>query len=155
MAKTVKVENGDTIKVHYKGTLETGQMFDCSEGRDPLEFEVGAGKVIKGFEKAVLGMAQDEEKEVKIEPGDAYGSLIDKLQQWAPSNLLGETKPVAGMVLQMKTEDGRLLNCMVKSIDGDKMLLDFNHPLAGKPLIFKFKVVEIKKKSGSAAKKSK
>jgi len=142
----VKAEKGDTVKVDYTGKLEDGKLFDTSKNKGPFEFEIGSGKVIKGFDDAVTGMKKGEEKEVTIQPEDAYGPIMDKLQQWTPKKVLEEKKAVAGSVLKMKTDDGRVMHAMIKSVQDDKMLLDFNHPLAGKPLVFTFKVVDITKK---------
>lgn len=141
----MEVEKGDTVKVHYTGKFENGKVFDTSEGKDPLSFETGAGRVIRGFDDAVIGMKKDEEKEVKIPPKDAYGTIQDELQRWAPAKILGEQKPVVGMVLSMKTTDDKVIRARIKSIEDDKILLDMNHPLAGRTLVFSFRILDIEK----------
>ena len=142
----LKVKNGSTVKVHYTGTLDDGKVFDSSEGRDPLEFTVGEGKIIKGFDNAVLGMDVGEEKDVKINPEEAYGSREEKLVQEIPKQAFGENtdKLVPGAMLGLKDPNGNVLNAVVAKVDAEKVTLDLNHPLAGKALNFKIKVVEVK-----------
>jgi len=142
----LKAKKGNTVKVHYTGTLEDGKVFDSSEGKDPLEFTVGEGKIIKGFDDAVIGMDVGDEKEIAISPEEAYGKREDKLVQDVPKQAFGENieKLKPGMVLGLKDPHGHVINAVIKNIGEEKVTLDLNHPLAGKTLKFKIKVVEVK-----------
>lgn len=140
----MEVKKGSKVKIHYTGTLDNGQVFDSSEGREPLEFEAGTGKVIKGFDSAVMGMKKDEEKEVKLKPEDAYGERNDELKQKIPKekiNLPGEIKP--GMTLAVTAPDGQQFPVQVLGVEDDNVVIDLNHPLAGQNLNFKIKVVDV------------
>lgn len=140
----MEVKKGSKVKIHYTGTLDNGQIFDSSEGRDPLEFEAGTGKVIKGFDSAVVGMKKDEEKEVKLKPEDAYGERNDQLKQKIPKdkiNIPGEIKP--GMTLAVTAPDGQQFPVQVLAVEDENIVIDLNHPLAGQNLNFKIKVVDI------------
>jgi peptidylprolyl isomerase len=143
------VENGDSVKVDYEGKFEDGAVFDTSKHGDhshPLEFEVGAGKVVKGFDSAVLGMKECDEKEFTLKPEDAYGNRKEELKQEVPRDKLpSEPEPQVGMTLVMSTPEGHQMPVQIASVENDKVVLDMNHPLAGKTLIFKIKVVEIEK----------
>ena len=141
----LKADNGNTVKVHYTGTLEDGKVFDTSEGKDPLEFKLGENKVIKGFEDAVKGMDVGEEKEVIIRPEDAYGKKDDALAQEVSRSAFGEnaSKIAAGMVLGLKDPSGKIINVMITKVSPSKVTLDLNHPLAGRTLKFKITVVDI------------
>ena len=137
------VENGDKVKVEYKGTFpDTGEVFDKSEGRGPLEFEAGAGQMIKGFDAAVIGMKLNEEKTVTIAPENAYGKAGEGQRIEADLNQISADGNVTvGMdVFATNGMQGK-----VESIDGNKAILLFEHPLAGKTLEFWIKVVEIQK----------
>ncbi|MBP2029720.1 FKBP-type peptidyl-prolyl cis-trans isomerase 2 [Methanohalophilus levihalophilus] len=139
------VNDGNTVKIDYTGTLDDGTVFDSSENHEqPLEFTVGAGQVIKGFEEAVIGMEVDEEKEFRIEAVDAYGDVNPELVQHVPRAQIqidGEVTP--GVILVVKTPEGMELPAKVTGVSDSEIILDMNHPLAGKPLNFKIKVVEI------------
>jgi FKBP-type peptidyl-prolyl cis-trans isomerase 2 len=138
------VKKGDKIKVDYTGTLDDGTVFDTSEGKQPLEFTVGEGKIIKGFDNAVIGMEKGEEKEVKIESTDAYGDPNpDMLKKIPREKLPPEQEPKPGMVLALKTPDGRQFPAKIKEVTDTEITIDLNHPLAGKTLNFKIKVVDI------------
>ena len=140
----MEVKKGSKVKIHYTGTLDNGQVFDSSEGKDPLEFEAGTGKVIKGFDAAVVGMKKDEEKEVKLKPEDAYGERNDQLKQKIPKdkiNIPGEIKP--GMTLAVTAPDGQQFPVQVLAVEDENIVIDLNHPLAGQNLNFKIKVVDI------------
>ena len=138
---------GDQVKVDYTGTLEDGTVFDSSTHGDhshPLEFKVGAGEVIKGFENAVVGMEIGQEKEVKIPPQEAYGDHKNELMQEIPRDKLPKDRePEAGMMLAMSTPDGRQVPVMISEVKDGTVVLDMNHPLAGKTLIFRIKLLEI------------
>ena len=138
------VKQGDKIKVDYTGTLEDGTVFDTSEGKQPLEFTVGEGKIIKGFDNAVMGMEKGEEKEIKIETADAYGDPKPDMVKKIPRDKLPpEQEPKAGMMLAMKTPDGKQFPAKITEVSDKEITIDLNHPLAGKTLNFKIKVVDI------------
>ncbi len=142
---TEAVKKGDTVKVHYTGTLDSGDTFDSSEGKDPISFTVGSGQVIKGFDVAVIGMKKGEEKSIKIKPEDAYGQRNENYTKEVPrqGNLSNQSlKP--GMMLVFGTQAGQKMAAMIKEIKQETLVLDFNHPLAGKTLNFKIKVTDIK-----------
>jgi len=139
-----QAKSGDTVRIHYSGTLSDGTQFDSSEGREPLEFALGAGAVIPGFEKAVEGMAVGENKSVTIEPDDAYGPRHDQLVQQVPNSALPEdVEPAVGMQLQGQSPEGQVMNLTVTGIEDDAITVDANHPLAGEALKFDIELVEI------------
>jgi FKBP-type peptidyl-prolyl cis-trans isomerase 2 len=137
-------KNGDNVKVDYVGKLKDGSVFDTSDGRDPLQFKLGSGKIIPGFEEAVIGMNTGESKTVDIPAKSAYGPVVKELihnvdRSQIPSNI--ELKK--GQNLQMQTQDGQSVIVTVKDFSDDTVILDANHPLAGKDLIFEIKLLEI------------
>lgn len=139
-----KVSNGDMVKVHYKGTLDDGTLFDSSEGRDPLEFTVGEGKVIKGFDEGVLGMELKEKKSLHIKAEHAYGHKDEKLIVDFPKEQLPQDlKPEEGMELQMQNNQGQVFSVIVQKITDTIVTLDANHPLAGQDLNFDIELVAI------------
>ena len=139
-----QAKTGDSVRIHYTGKLQDGTQFDSSEGRDPLEFELGAGNIIPGFEKAVEGMAVGDKKNVDIEPEDAYGPHHDQLVQQVPKSALpDEIEPQVGMQLQSQTPDGQVMPLTVTAVADDEITVDANHPLAGKTLNFDIELVEI------------
>ncbi len=139
------VEKGNKLKVEYTGLLDDGTVFDSSEKHNkPLEFEAGAGMVIKGFDDAVLGMELNEEKEVKISSKDAYGEKRDELVIKMPVENIPKDQDIKkGMMLIMGTPEGQQMPAVVLDIDNKDVTLDLNHPLAGKNLTFKLKLVSI------------
>ncbi|MBW2996023.1 peptidylprolyl isomerase [Candidatus Woesearchaeota archaeon] len=138
------IKKGDKVKVDYTGTLEDGTVFDTSESKQPLEFEVGAGKLIKGFDAAVIGMEKGEEKEITLQPADAYGDPDPKRVQKIPRDKLpADKEPKPGMMLMLNTPDGRQFPAKIAEVTDKEITIDLNHPLAGKVLKFKIKVVEI------------
>ncbi len=143
----MKVQKGSKVKVSYEGKLENGDVFDSSKHDDhehPLEFEAGKGRVLKGFDDAIDGMSEGEEKEFTIDAKDAYGEYNDELKKDIPRKALPPNQePKAGMTLMMKTPDGRELPLRITNVSGEKITIDLNHPLAGKKLIFKIKILEI------------
>lgn len=143
----MKVKKGDKVKIDYEGKFDSGEVFDSSmhgNHSHPLEFVVGQGMVIKGFDDAVLDMTEDEEKEFSIEPNEAYGERREELKQKVPRNVLPkEQEPKAGMTLVVGTPDGHQIPVQIVDVDKDNVTLDLNHPLAGKRLHFKIKLVEI------------
>lgn len=139
-----QVKSGDKIKVHYHGKLTTGETFDSSEGRDPLEFEVGGGQVIPGFDEGVTGMTVGEKKTIHIPFMEAYGPsnpemIIPMPKERFPADMQLEV----GMPLGMSDQDGHQFQVVVTEIREADVLLDANHPLAGKDLIFDLELVEI------------
>lgn len=137
-------ENGKTVKVHYTGKLESGDVFDSSEGREPLEFTMGAGQMIPGFEKGVDGMAVGDKKEITVTPEEGYGEKRDDLIAEYDKSIFPEDLELeVGMHLQSKTEDGQVIPLVVHDIQGEKVTLDANHFLAGKNLYFEVELVEV------------
>jgi len=139
------VKKGDKIKEEYTGSLEDGTIFDSSEKHGaPLEFQVGSGQLIKGFDEAVLGMKKDEEKEIKLEPKDAYGDHNPKFVKDIPREVLPEGQEIQpGMVFMMSLPDGRQMPVRISAVSEENVTVDLNPPLAGKSLVFKIKIVEI------------
>lgn len=139
-----QVKNGDTVRVHYTGKLTTGELFDSSEGREPLEFEVGAGMMIKGFDAAVVGMALGDKKTVNIVPEEAYGERNDQMIIDFPrSNFPDDMTPEIGMQLMMNNNAGQQFPVTIVEVREDVVVLDANHQLAGKELVFDIEVVGI------------
>jgi len=139
------LKSGDTVAIHYTGTLLDGSTFDSSEGREPLEFEVGSGMIIPGLDRAMPGMEVGDKKIVKIACEDAYGPLNPEMRQAVPREGIPADIPLeVGTQLQMQTPDGQALPVMVVEVDEATVLLDANHPLAGKDLQFDIEVVSIK-----------
>jgi len=139
------VKKGDKIKVDYTGTLEDGTVFDSSEKHGkPLEFEVGSGQIIKGFDEAVVGMEKGDEKEIKIEPAEAYGEPNPEMVKKVPKDKFPTDKePKQGMMLVMGLPNGAKIPAKIVEVGDKEITLDLNHPLAGKTLNFKIKIVEI------------
>lgn len=137
------VQKGDVVKVEYKGWLDSGDEFDSSIGKAPLEFTVGAGKTIKGFEKAVLGHRVGEEFTVKIMPADAYGTVNPQYIIEIPKSQFKNAEDLqVGQVVESNSGPPGV----VKEIKEDSIVVDFNHPLAGQTLNFWIKIVDLKKK---------
>lgn len=135
------IENGKKVKVHYTGTLDDGTVFDSSEGKDPLEFTVGEGKVIKGFDDAVKEMNVGEEKEIHIPSAEAYGEQRAELIKKVPRDQLPkEQEPQVGMVLGVGMPNGQQIPARITEVADTEVTIDLNHPLAGKNLNFKLKV---------------
>lgn len=134
---------GDTVHVHYRGTLDDGTEFDCSEGREPLEFEMGAGMVIPGFDAAVSEMEIGDSKTVTIPAAEAYGEHDEAGVQTFPMDFFGGQTPEVGWAVELSTEDGQRVPATVAEVNADTVVLDFNHPLAGKNLTFELTLVEV------------
>ena len=139
----MSIQDGDTIKIDYTGTLDDGSVFDCSDEREPLQFTVGAGQVIPGFEEAVRGMEEGQKKEFRIEPSEAYGEYDEALTQQIPRTVIRSDMEIQeGMMLLVKTPDGQEIPAKVADVGDEQVTLDMNHPLAGKALNFNIKVIE-------------
>tara|TARA_B100000700_G_C15060844_1_gene865693 strand:- start:443 stop:901 length:459 start_codon:yes stop_codon:yes gene_type:complete len=140
----MKVENGNTVSVHYRGTLDDGMEFDNSYDREmPLEFQVGEGRVIGGFDSALLGMQVGEVKNVTIEPDNAYGPIDEQAVATVPRTQFPEEMEFAvGGVVQAQNETGTFRG-VISSFTDEEAVIDFNHPLAGKTLNFEIELVDI------------
>lgn len=135
---------GNTVKVHYTGKLNDGTIFDSSEDREPMEFVVGDGNMIKGFDNAVQGMQVGEDKSVLIPSEEAYGDKREDMMVDVPIDQVpADIKPEVGMDLSIQNQDGQPMPVKVVQVDAEKITLDANHPLAGQDLTFQIKIVEI------------
>ena len=145
----MKVEKGDTVKIFYEGRFEDGTVFDSSDKGEyphPLVFIAGIRQVIEGFDGAVLGMQENEEKEFAVEPEKGYGLYDDDLKKDVPLSFFQDVKSLQeGMIFAASSPDGKKISGKVVSIKDGKIVADFNHPLAGKKLIFKIKIVGVNK----------
>ena len=140
-----EAKSGDTVKIHYTGTLDDGTQFDSSAGREPLEFELGGGQVIPGFDKAVEGMMVGDSKKVRIDPEDAYGQRHEQLVHEVPRSALpDDLTPEVGMALQANGPEGQIMQFVLVAVAADTVTLDANHPLAGQALSFDIELVEIR-----------
>jgi FKBP-type peptidyl-prolyl cis-trans isomerase SlpA len=140
-----QVKQDDTVKVHYTGKLANGEVFDSSLERDPMEFQVGKGQLIPGFENGIIDMKVNEKKTLVIPSDQAYGEPRKELVQEVPKDKLPEEiKPEIGMGLVSTTPDGNEIQLVVKEIKDDAIVVDGNHPLAGQELTFDIEVIEIK-----------
>src|ERR1700761_4247374 len=138
------VKNGDTVRVHYHGKLEDGSTFDTSEGREPLEFTVGSGQVIKGFDDAMLDMTPGDKKTVEIPVEHAYGEKNDDMMMEYPlSEFPADMKPEPGMELHMSDDEGNVFPVVIAEVHEDSVVLDANHALAGKDLVFEIELISI------------
>jgi peptidylprolyl isomerase len=139
-----QAKSGDTVRIHYTGTLDDGTEFDSSAGREPLEFALGGGQVIPGFDSAVDGMAVGENKTVTIPAEQAYGERHEQLVQQVPKDTLPEEiDPAIGMQLQSRSPEGQVMSLVVTDVADDTITVDGNHPLAGHSLTFAIELVEI------------
>ena len=139
-----ELKSGDTVRVHYTGTLTDGQTFDSSEGRDPLEFTVGSGQIIPGLETAVEGMTVGDKKTVEVPVDQAYGQPDPNAQQSVPRTDIPEDIPLdLGTQLQVQTPQGQVMPVTVVEVTEEQVVLDANHPLAGKDLTFAIELVDI------------
>lgn len=137
-----EAKRGDNVKVHYTGKLLDGTVFDSSEGRDPLEFAVGSGQVIQGFDEAIVGMNVGEKKEVLIPVDKAYGEKNDEMVIQAPiEQVPPDLNPEVGMQLEMGGANGEILRVVVVEVTETHITLDANPPLAGKDLNFTIELV--------------
>jgi len=142
--ENMPIKKGDKVKVEYTGTLDDGTVFDTSEGREPFEFEIGSGQVIKGFDEAVIGKEKGEETSVVLEPPEAYGEIDPDLQKIvAREKLPKEREPKLGRILELRTNDGISIPGRIVEVTDKDVTIDLNHPLAGITLHFKIKIIEI------------
>lgn len=138
-----QISNGNTVKVHYTGTLDDGTVFDSSRDHEPLEFTMGEGQLIPGFEAAVMGLSAGESTKVTIPPAEAYGESSEDMVLTVERAAIPEhITPEVGMVLQLENEHG-LMEVTVTEITDANVTLDANHPLAGEALTFEIEVLEI------------
>lgn len=139
-----KAAIGDTVRVHYTGRLADGTVFDTSLGREPLEFTIGDGRLIPGFEKAIIGMNTGETKTVSLLPEDAYGPYLEELTADVDiSQFPPHIKPEVGLHLQIRQDNGSVVDVIITKIAGTTVTLDANHPLAGKELTFDIELLEV------------
>ncbi len=139
-----QAKSGDAIRFHYKGTLQSGEVFDSSEGRDPLEFTLGSGMIISGLDQAIHGMIAGEKKVAEIPCLEAYGPLNPAARQPVPRTEFPDDIPMeVGVQLQMQSPEGQVIPVKIVDITETEVTLDANHPLAGQDLTFDFKVVGI------------
>ena len=143
----MKIVKGNKVKVEYEGKFDNGEIFDSSkhgEHSHPLEFVVGKGQVIPGFEEAVIGLKKGDEKEIKLESEEAYGNYDSTLKREIPKEVIPEGQEIKeGMIIVMQTPEGYKLPARIVSISDDSFTIDLNHPLAGKKLIFNIKVIGV------------
>ena len=139
-----QVKAGDVVKVHYTGKLTSGEKFDSSAGREPLEFTVGAGQMIKGFDAAMPGMSIGEKKTINIAPEDAYGPRSEEaIIPFPKENVPADMKLEPGMTLTLTDQMGQPIPVVVVDVKEDIIILDANHFLAGQELVFDIELVEI------------
>jgi len=139
-----EVKSGDTVHIHYTGTLTDGTVFDSSEGRDPLKFEVGSGQIIPGLDTAMPGMTVGDKKTVEVPADQAYGQVDPNARQQVPREGIPEDIPLdPGTQLQVQTENGQVLPVTVLEVTEEAVTLDANHALAGKDLKFDIELVAI------------
>ena len=139
-----QVKEGDVVKVHYTGKLINGEQFDSSAGREPLEFTVGAGQMIKGFDDAMPGMNLGEKKTINIAPEDGYGPRSEEaIIEFPKENVPAEMVLEPGMQLTLSNQHGQPVPVVVKEVKPDVVILDANHFLAGEELVFDIELVEI------------
>jgi FKBP-type peptidyl-prolyl cis-trans isomerase 2 len=138
------IENGQKVKIHYSGTLDDGSQFDSSAGRDPLEFEMGAGMVIPGFEKGVQDMGVGEKKTIHIPAAEAYGERREEMViEFERTSLPEGMTPEVGMGLQLQGPEGQPVPAMITAVGEEALTIDANHQLAGQDLNFELELVEV------------
>ncbi|MFY0681062.1 MAG: peptidylprolyl isomerase [Thalassovita sp.] len=139
-----QVNAGNTVRIHYTGTFSDGTVFDTSDGRDPLEFEVGSGQVIPGLDVALPGMVEGDKKVVEVPADQAYGAIDPAAIQAVPrAEIPAEIPLEVGLQLQVQTPDGQVMPVVVADVAEETVTLDANHPLAGRDLTFAIELVSI------------
>lgn len=136
------VKKGDKVKLHLSGKLKNGKVFAATEGKKPVEFRVGAGEILPGIDEEVIGMEKGEEKEITVPAGKGFGKKKEELVVKVAKDMFEGKKLEVGQRISVQTQQGRGRSAQVMKIGEDRITLDLNHPLAGKELIFKIKVVE-------------
>lgn len=136
------IQNGSIVNVHYTGKLTDGEIFDSSEGKDTLSFTVGSGQIIPGFENALIGKQIGDKVTTNIKPKDAYGEIREDLYVRVPNDQLPGPVQV-GQVLQAQSDSGAPINVLIKEVNEDHVIIDGNHPFAGKELIFEIEVINV------------
>ncbi|HIJ22187.1 MAG: peptidylprolyl isomerase [Gammaproteobacteria bacterium] len=136
--------DGSTVKIHYTGTLDDGEQFDSSEGRDPLEFTIGSGQVIPGFDSACRGMGVGDKKTVTLAPEEAYGEHNPEMVAQVERSMMPEDmEPELGLQMHAQGPNGEMINFVIVDFDDENVTVDGNAPLAGKALTFAIEMVEI------------
>ncbi|MCD6461669.1 MAG: peptidylprolyl isomerase [Thermoplasmata archaeon] len=139
----MKAEKGRRVSVHYKGMLDDGTVFDTSEGDEPLVFTMGAGEIIPGFEEALEGMEPGDKKTFTLSPEDAYGERHDEYMIEVPRGEFGSVDLEEGMMIELEDPAGRRVLAVIGAVGEDTVVVDLNHPLAGKTLTFEVEIVEV------------
>jgi len=140
----MEAKQGDVVRVHYTGRLTDGTQFDSSEGREPLEFTIGGGQMIKGFDTGVLGMAVGEKKTIQVAPNEAYGERDEEaIIEFPSANIPEDMKLEPGMQLTLRNQFGQPIPVVVLEVKDEIIIMDANHMLAGKDLVFDVELVEI------------
>lgn len=136
------IEKGKIVAVNYTGKFPNGEVFDSSEGRDPLKFQVGSGQIIPGFESAIIGKNIGDKVTININPQEAYGEVREDLIVKVPMGQMpGEVE--VGQSLQAQADNGQAVNVIVKEVNEDHVVIDGNHPLAGEELVFEIEILEV------------
>ena len=145
----MKVTKGNIVKIDYTGKLEDGTVFDSSKNHDkPLEFEVGSGHIIEGFDKAMIGMIKGDEKEITLKPAEAYGEMNPDLLKKIPKEQFPkDAQLTVGMMLEMNSPDGMKIPVIVSEVGDKEITIDLNHPMAGKTLTFNVKLLSVRKQT--------
>lgn len=143
----MQITQGDTVKIHYVGTLESGEQFDNSYERgEPLEFKAGVGHMISGFDNGVMGMSSGDKKTIFVNASDAYGEKSEHaIQSISKQNFPSDFEAKVGAIVEGKDQSGMPMRAMISGSDENNVILDFNHPLAGQDLVFEVEVVEVVK----------
>jgi peptidylprolyl isomerase len=138
------VENGKYVQIQYTGTFDSGEIFDSNVGLEALEFQVGSGSIINGLDHAVLGMKLEDEKDITVKPEEGYGDYNAAFVLTVPlSEMKSNFDPEPGMIISIQMENGSLVPARITEINDESVFLDLNHPLAGKTLHFKVKILAI------------
>lgn len=146
-----RVENGKYVKLCYTAMLENGDVVDRSESCQPLEIRVGAGEIIQGLEDGIMGMGLNEKKTITVGPDKAYGERDERLQRTIlRSNFAQGFEPKVGEIVAFRTPKGEQLPAVIKSIVGEEVTVDFNHPLAGRSMVFEVEIAEINDQPSSS-----
>jgi FKBP-type peptidyl-prolyl cis-trans isomerase 2 len=142
----MSIKKGDKVTLEYEGKLDNGKIFDSTKTgqKEPLKFEIGSGKILRGFEDNIIGMKKGEEKEFSLGPAKAYGEINPELKKEIPKNIVqGQQEPKKGMMLMLASPDGRKFPALIEEVKNNTLVIDLNHPLAGKNLNFNVKVIDI------------